>query len=113
MRVLLVDDELELRALWREILEGLEFTVSVAGSVTEALGLLEDGARFDVAVVDWTLPDGVGSDVLRAIRKVDGSTAVIYASGLGPLLPATHGGDAVLDKPFKMRDLAATIRSFA
>ena len=109
MRVLLVDDENELRELWTEILQARGYEVAQARTMAEVRQHIDAGLRFDVAVVDWSLPDGRGSDVRRALHATDAKLPVIFASGFGPMLPPDHGGDGVLSKPFRTRDLIAMI----
>lgn len=105
VRVLLVDDEAELRELWAEILEARGYAPVGARCVQDVRDLLAEGLDIGVAVVDWTLPDGRGSDV-RALLRDGGITApIVFASGLGPMLPEGHGGDAILAKPFRTRAL--------
>lgn len=108
-RVLLVDDESELRMLWREVLEASGHEVVTAGSVAEVREAVGAGLRADVAIVDWTLPDGRGSDVREALRAGHVHCPVVFASGLGPLLPDGHGGVRVLTKPFRVKTLIEII----
>ncbi len=109
LRVLLVDDENELRELWSEILQARGYDVAQARTLAEVRKHIDAGATFDVAVVDWSLPDGRGSDVRRVLHAGDSKVPVIFASGFGPMLPRDHGGDGVLSKPFRTRDLIAMI----
>ena len=113
IRVLLVDDEVELRDLWREVLEDRGHAVTAVGSVAQVRQLVTDGLEVDVAVVDWTLPDGRGSDVRATLRAGRIDCPVVFASGLGPMLPPDHGGAKVLSKPFRVRALLDTVTEFA
>lgn len=108
VRVLLVDDEQELRALWREVLANAGHRVHEAGSVAEVRAWATDG-QADVAIVDWTLPDGTGGDVRDLLRAAGLTCPVLFASGYGASLPRGHGGDAILAKPFRVRDLLQAV----
>lgn len=107
-RVLLVDDEQELRTLWREVLANAGHHVIEAGSVRD-VRTWAPGAVADVAVVDWTLPDGNGRAVLDVLRGSGIQCPVVYASGYGASLPRGHGGDAILAKPFRVRELVQLV----
>lgn len=63
--ILLVEDEEAHAELTREALEsgGAKFRVTVAGSLEEANAVLAE-SDVDLAIVDWSLPDGKGSELL-------------------------------------------------
>ena len=70
-RVLVVDDEPEIRAVLRAYLEHDGFVVAEAGTGAEALRrtLATDGSAPDVVLLDIGLPDLDGLEVLRTIRR--------------------------------------------
>jgi len=104
--ILMVEDEVELRELWVEYLAGHGHKVRVEGTVRGAFDALDSGGEgFDAVLVDWTLPDGNGGDVVQHARQCAPGAHVVITSGMGPNLPSDHGADAVLAKPFKIRDL--------
>ncbi len=109
LRVLLVDDERDLIELWCDVLASRGHEVVAADGVQRVRELVAGGLAVDVAVVDWTLPDGRGDTVLRTLRAAGLTCPVVFASGLGPLLPGDHGGQKVLPKPFRVRDLVRTV----
>lgn len=110
-RLLLVDDEPELRDLWSEVLSSAGREIVLAGSVSEARARIADQGPFAVAVIDWTLPDGKGDAVVRALAG--SGTRTLLVSGLGPALPHGHGADAVLGKPFRLRELVQKVAELA
>ena len=66
-RILIIDDEAEIRESLETLLELEGYTVAVAGSGRE--GLAHIGQRsFDVVLLDLALPDKNGMDVLAEIR---------------------------------------------
>ena len=107
--VLLVDDEAELRALWREMLESVGHTCLEAGSVHDVRALVAGRPAIDIAIVDWTLPDGKGSAVRDTLIAAGFDIPLVFATGLGPVLPGGHGATRVLSKPFRMRALLDTV----
>ena len=70
-RVLVVDDEPEIRTVLRAYLEHDGFVVAEAGTGAEALRrtLATDGSAPDIVLLDIGLPDLGGLDVLRTIRR--------------------------------------------
>lgn len=105
-RVLLVEDELELQVLWAEILEARGYDVQTASTVAASTKLLAAASPpFDLALIDWTLPDGTGAEVIAEVARSKGATSSVITSGLGNRLPPGHGADEVLPKPFRIREL--------
>ena len=113
LRVLLVEDEPDLRDLWSEILSGKGYDIQAVGSVSEAVNWIVREEQPDLAIVDWSLPDGDGGQVVRALRDRGMVGGVLISSGMGPQLPSGHGADRVLSKPFRVRDLLQTLTELA
>ncbi len=80
--VLVVEDDPAELALLREILHREEFHVIGCGSAAEALEEVQRHG-FDVAVVDYRLPDLSGTQLLERIRGVDEQIRVIIYTGCG------------------------------
>ncbi len=101
IRVLLVDDDAQIRRLFRTILEPGGFTVLEAASVKEALKLL-NAAPVDLVILELSMPAADGFDVLKFMTKNLPAIPSLVVSGVGePVLRmAKHlGATAVLDKP--------------
>jgi DNA-binding response OmpR family regulator len=90
IRVLLVDDEVELVNFLAERLTLREFTVSKAYTGDEALQLLDD-IRIDVVILDVMLPGIDGLETLREIKKKLPLVEVIMLTGHGTLETAVEG----------------------
>lgn len=119
MRVLLADDQNELRLLTREYLEKSGHRVLTVASGEEALRALRREA-FDVVLLDEEMPGMTGSEVLQKLRsdkKLPCDLAVIALTGYNTetdkkrLLKA--GFAAVLGKPFRLDVLDAILSDFA
>lgn len=82
-RILLVDDDPNLRQTMAEVLD--EFVVDVAGDVATARAALR-AREYQAVIVDFSLPDGHGSDVLASLGERLDVTAQILLTG--------HGEDA-------------------
>lgn len=74
-RILLVEDDADVRNATQLLLRAAGYEVASAASRAEALGLLEVNAEFDLLITDFRLGiDGTGLDVIAAIRERRGVT---------------------------------------
>ena len=112
MKVLIVEDEVQIRTLVRLGLEQHDITVSEASTVAEALRAVDDTV-FDVIILDLTLPDGSGIDVLARINEQFSQSHVIVLSGaiteLDRIRGLELGADDYVVKPFSARELSARV----
>jgi len=113
-RVLLVDDEPEITRVVKVYLEREGLAVASCASVAEALAALE---RFhpDLLVLDVTLPDGSGLDVLRAASSPDVRVPTIMLTArteeADRIVGLELGADDYVTKPFSPRELTARVRA--
>jgi CheY-like chemotaxis protein len=98
-RVLVVEDEPELRSLYRSTLRVAGFEVLDARSGFEALRLL-DAQRFDVVVLDLMLPgiSGITVQAEIASRGLSKHIPVVIVTGMDPI-PTELNAACVLAKP--------------
>jgi two-component system chemotaxis response regulator CheY len=68
MQALVVDDSRVMRAILTNLLVDMDFTVLEAADGAEALQILDDGARPDVALVDWNMPVMDGLAFIKRCR---------------------------------------------
>ena len=112
LKVLVVEDDREIRALLQSSLSVEGFAVQTAVTLSEATALLQHDPP-DLVVLDLGLPDGDGVQLVRALRKT-ASTPVIVVSARHQeaqkieLLDA--GADDYLGKPFSVAELLARMR---
>jgi two-component system chemotaxis sensor kinase CheA len=66
--VLLIDDSPFFRNMLTPVLQAAGYDVTTAASAQEALAMLKDGVRFDVAVTDTEMPDMDGFEFAEAVR---------------------------------------------
>lgn len=113
-KVLLVEDDPELKESLLSWLKLENHVVELAESGEDALQLLDNFA-YDVIVLDWGLPRMSGVEVLRKYRSSGGLTPVIFLTGRDDLsskeIGLDTGADDYLTKPFDIRELTARIRS--
>ncbi|NJK89186.1 MAG: response regulator, partial [Myxococcales bacterium] len=114
LRVLVVDDEPEIRDLVVPFLRAFGYAVSEAGDGDHALEtILTD--RPDLVILDVMMPGLNGWEICRYVRerKELDSVRIIMATGLGHETNAAtsplYGADSYLDKPFDLRDLEAAV----
>ncbi len=79
--VLLVDDEEAIRDLVGEFLGGLGYTVTKADSGPRAIAAYQHQERFDVVLLDVTMPGMSGVDVFHVLREIDPGARVLLLSG--------------------------------
>lgn len=111
--ILLVEDDRSIVETLGAFLRGEGFTVTAAESLGRALELAE-AERWDLALLDVSLPDGSGLDVCRRLRQ-RGDTPVIFLTAsddeTSVVLGFEAGADDYVSKPFRPRELASRIRS--
>lgn len=107
--ILLVEDDVDLAEIWAELLEIQGHDVRVARTVSMARGL--DVHDVDVAVIDWTLPDGSGAEVIANMRQRGFDAKLVITTGHGgdEVPEGTSGADVVMRKPFRVRELRQVI----
>jgi two-component system KDP operon response regulator KdpE len=112
MRVLIVEDDKDIRALMRTSLSVEGFEVQTAVSVSEASALLKH-AMPDVMVLDLGLPDGDGVDLVRQVRRHHNLPILVVSARhqeAQKILLLDAGADDYLTKPFSVGELLARIR---
>jgi CheY-like chemotaxis protein len=116
IRVLLVDDEVELITTLQERLELRNIVAEAVTTGHDALERIQQ-ADFDVVVVDLKMPGLGGSDVVEVIRKRRPKTKVILITGHGArheeLEELMKNGHRILLKPFRIQHLVEVIREAA
>lgn len=118
-RILVVDDEPQMLAVAKAILNAHGMEVVVTESGGHALQLFDDSLqgndRFSVVILDLTMPGGLsGFEVMEALLKLDPGICVIACSGYfqedARDLCEAIGFTDVLKKPYTLEHLVATVR---
>jgi len=116
MRLLVVEDNTELRRLLTKGLQAESFDVDFAATAEQALEALTC-TRYAAVVLDLGLPDRDGGSVLREMRARKDSTPVLVLtarSGVEDRVAGLQiGADDYLVKPFSMRELVARVGAAA
>jgi len=113
-RLLVVDDEPDLRTLYEMTLLREGFALDSAGSVEDALALL-DSRRYDAVITDMRLPDGTGLDVLRWLEQRGRPERAIVITAYGSPENAVEalkaGAYDYLTKPVDLRQFRMVVAS--
>lgn len=78
-RILVVDDEQNIRELYKEELEDMGYEVTVVEDGLKALSLLDD-IIFDLVTLDMRMPDTDGIETLRKMKEKNSSLPVIICT---------------------------------
>ncbi|MPQ55367.1 PAS domain S-box protein [Duganella sp. FT27W] len=105
-RILLVEDEPELRETTAELLELLGHQVTACGDASSALAAL-DGGEFDIMLTDISLPDLSGEVLAARALALRPGLRVIFASGQTPR--SMLDGAQLLLKPFSIEQLVEAL----
>jgi DNA-binding response OmpR family regulator len=114
MRLLIVEDSARLAALMAKLLVDDGHTVDVAGSLDEAHSAIRM-VEFDVVILDLSLPDGDGRDIINALRNGKKNTLVLVATARGDVVSRVQalnaGADDYVVKPVDGDELIARVRA--
>lgn len=114
-RILLLEDDVSLIDGLSYSLKKNDFDTTVARTVKEALDLLNDISRFDLLILDVTLPDGTGFEVCEKVREQNTQIPIIFLTAsdeeVSVIRGLDSGGDDYITKPFKLGELCSRIRA--
>ena len=114
-RILLLEDD-------RSLIDGLQyslqkngFDVEIVRTVQEALRSLCEIDRYNLLILDVTLPDGTGFEVCENVRKQNQKIPIIFLTAsdeeVNVIRGLDSGGDDYITKPFKLGELCSRIRA--
>lgn len=114
MRILLVDDEVELTDPLSRLLrqEGYQVDVSHDGDRGSELAQAQE---YDLLILDWMLPGQSGLEICQGLRSQGNITPVLFLTAKDTVddrvLGLDAGADDYLVKPFELRELLARVRA--
>ena len=126
-RLLVIDDEEDIRLVLKSILERAGYDVDVAADANDGLNLLREN-KADLVITDVIMPGKDGVETVYDIRMEFPNTKVIVISGGGNVAPMEYepaaiatnaylasataaGADLTLTKPFEREELLEAIAS--
>ncbi|NJN21407.1 MAG: response regulator transcription factor [Leptolyngbya sp. RL_3_1] len=114
MRILLVDDEVELAEPLGRLLRREGYAVDVATTGDRGDRLAQQGT-YDLLILDWMLPQISGLEICRHVRSHGDATPVLFLTAKDTVDDRVAGLDAGADdyliKPFELRELLARVRA--
>lgn len=112
-RLLVVEDEPDIAAVYRLIFDPTHFVVTVAGDLAAAKRALQ-ATPPDLLILDLGLPDGDGLILCRELKSTAPRLPVLIVSAHAHRHAEARaaGADLFLPKPFDPDQLEATVRRF-
>lgn len=114
MKILLVDDEVELTDPLSRVLNREGYTVDAAYDGNNGSQLAQVGS-YDLMILDWMLPGKTGLEICQQLRRQGKTTPVLFLTAKDTLDDRVKGLDAGADdyliKPFELRELLARVRA--
>jgi len=114
MKILIIEDDLNILSLLKENFLEENFIVDIAedGEDGEYLAVLNS---YDIIILDWMLPKKSGIQVLHSLREKDITTPVIMLTAKNNIenrvLGLKTGADDYLSKPFSLEELQARVEA--
>ena len=117
--ILIMDDEPLLRTMLSALLESIGYTTSVSADGEEAIKMYSDareqGRPVDIAILDLTIPKGLGGmETIKRLKKIDPDVKAIVSSGYSDeshmASYEADGFSAVLPKPYTLELLAKVVK---
>ena len=113
-KILVVEDDQDLREMLSRWLSLEKHMVDLAGSASEALPMLKISS-YDLMILDWGLPGLSGLDLCRQLRAEGGSVPILFLTARDKIdekeAGFAAGADDYLTKPFHMRELVARVKA--
>ncbi|UBF23574.1 response regulator transcription factor [Kovacikia minuta CCNUW1] len=114
MRILLVDDEIEMADPLGQVLTREGYEVDVAYDGSSGSQLVQQG-DYDLLILDWMLPQQSGLEICQQLRSQGNTTPVLFLTAKDTIDDRVQGLDAGADdylvKPFELRELLARVRA--
>ncbi|WP_428376442.1 response regulator [Lichenicoccus sp.] len=111
-RLLVIDDDPDVREVTVETLRALGFDVVAAESAKLGLDILHSGLELDLVVTDFSMPEMNGIEFIRHAHLSHPQLPCLLVTGYAEtsdFAEAISGGITILRKPYRMKELAATI----
>ena len=115
-RVMIVEDHSAFAQALELVLEKADGTeVVLARTLEEGRGLIQSGGPFDLVVLDLTLPDGEGTELVAELRQRHPETPVAVLSARDDVeeVASKAGADAAIPKETPLPEIISSFRRLA
>lgn len=114
-KILLLEDDICLVDGLKYSLKRNGFEVELVRTVEEAISHLPEINKYDLLILDVTLPDGTGYEVCEKVRRYNSQIPIIFLTAsdeeVNVIRGLDSGGDDYITKPFKLGELCSRIRA--
>lgn len=114
-QILLLEDDVSLIDGLQYSLKKNGFGVETVRTVSDAMSRILEIKKYDLLLLDVTLPDGTGFEVCEKIRKQNQQIPIIFLTAsdeeVNIIRGLDSGGDDYITKPFKLGELCSRIRA--
>lgn len=115
MKILIVDDEPDIREILEFNLSAQGYTCVQAGTAEQALALVRKGESPDLILLDVMLPGMSGFQLSATLRREQYSIPIIFLTARGAendmLTGFSAGGDDYISKPFSINEVLARVKA--
>ncbi len=116
MRVLIIDDDEQIRVLLQQMMEWAGFETAVAENGKVAMQLQRQQPA-DLVITDLIMPEQEGLETISRLKKRYADVKIIAISGGGRIGPDAYlpaalelGADRVFSKPFNVQEVVDSVR---
>lgn len=116
MKILIIDDDEQMRVLLRQVMEWAGYEVVEAADGRAGV-LMQRHHGVDLVITDLIMPEQEGLETIAALHREYPRLKIIAISGGGRIGPEAYlptarelGAHRVFSKPFDVRELAETVR---
>lgn len=111
MKVLIVEDDADMRRLLKMVVESIHVEADEAADGESVIRSIENGEKPDLVLLDLHLPNTSGEEVFDALREHCNSAVVIVTADVFAASKFVEKAEGVFTKPFKPKELLVKISS--
>lgn len=116
MRILVIDDDEQMRVLLRQVMEWSGYTVIDAENGRQGMQKQRE-LPVDLVITDLIMPEQEGLETISTLKKEFPDVKIVAISGGGRIGPEAYlpaalelGADLVFSKPFDVKEFVAAVR---
>ncbi len=114
-KILLLEDDISLIDGLKYSLEKNGFSLDIVNTISQAMESFTKKLKYDLLLLDVTLPDGTGFEICEYVRNIGCSVPIIFLTAsdeeVNIIRGLDSGGDDYITKPFKLGELISRINA--